>query len=203
MWSTIHGERRALAVDVDGLTEEQWSTPSMCDGWSVRDVLGHMTATAQMTPLKFFSELLASGFRFNDFTAKNVARQTRGKPADTLAAFRGELGSSSHPPGPSTTWLGETIVHAEDIRRPLGIRHDYPMEAVTRVADFYKNSNALLHSKNRIAGLTLQATDTSWSTGSGPEVKGPILSLVLAMTGRSAARQDLAEDGLETLQSRM
>ncbi|MBA2523656.1 MAG: maleylpyruvate isomerase N-terminal domain-containing protein, partial [Solirubrobacterales bacterium] len=38
MWDTIHAERRALAVDVDDLTDEQWSRPSLCDGWSVWEV---------------------------------------------------------------------------------------------------------------------------------------------------------------------
>jgi hypothetical protein len=98
--------------------------------------------------------------------------------------------------------LGEAIVHGEDIRRPLGISRAYPMEAVIRVADFFKKSNLLIGSKNRIAGVTLRATDTHWSTGSGPEVSGPMTSLLLAMTGRSAALADLSGDGLDTLRAR-
>ena len=50
--------------------------------------------------------------------------------------------------------------------------------------------------------LTLRATDADWSHGTGPEVKGPILSLVMAMTGRKAADDDLAGDGVATLRSR-
>jgi len=203
VWPTIHAERTALAADLDGLTDEQWSTPSLCSGWSVREVLGHMTATAKMTPGRFFTGLLSSGFRFNALSAKNVARETAGTPADTLAAFRGTLTSTTHPPGPLPTWLGETILHAEDIRRPLGIAHDYPIEALTRVADFYKGSNLLLHSKSRIAGLAMKATDANWSTGSGTEVTGPLLSLVLAMTGRKAALEDLSGEGLDTLRGRI
>ena len=67
--------------------------------------------------------------------------------------------SVKHPPGPADTWLGETIVHAEDIRRPLGIEHHYPADAVVGIADFFKGSNLLIGSKRRIAGLTLRATD--------------------------------------------
>ena len=70
------------------------------------------------------------------------------------------------------------------------------------VADFYKGSNLLIGSKNRIAGLTLRATDADWSHGTGPEVSGPIVSLVLAMTGRQAADGDLTGDGVATLRSR-
>ena len=100
------------------------------------------------------------------------------------------------------SWLGETIVHAEDIRRPLGIRHHYPLGAVIRIADFYKGSNMLIGTKRRIAGLTLRATDADWSYGTGPEVSGPMLSLLLAMTGRKDSLTDLSGDGITVLRER-
>ena len=71
-----------------------------------------------------------------------------------------------------------------------------------READFYKGSNLLIGSKKRIEGLTLSATDAEWSHGTGPEVAGPILSLVMAMTGRKEALDDLTGDGATTLRSR-
>jgi len=70
------------------------------------------------------------------------------------------------------------------------------------VADFYKGSNTLIGAKNRIAGVALRATDTDWSHGSGPEVSGPLLSLVMAMTGRKVALDDLEGPGLEVLRAR-
>jgi hypothetical protein len=94
------------------------------------------------------------------------------------------------------------IVHAEDIRRPLGIKHSYPTDAMVAVADFYQGSNMLIGSKRRISSLALLATDAEWSYGTGPEVAGPIMSLVLAMTGRTAALDDLTEDGVAMLRTR-
>jgi hypothetical protein len=38
--------------------------------------------------------------------------------------------------------------------------------------------------------------------GSGPEVSGPMVSLTLAMTGRTVALDDLSGNGLATLRSR-
>jgi uncharacterized protein (TIGR03083 family) len=98
--------------------------------------------------------------------------------------------------------LGETVIHSEDIRRALGIRHDYPMDALVQVADFFKGSNLIIGTKNRIAGLTLQATDTEWSHGTGPEVSAPMLSLVMAMTGRKVGDDELTGDGATTLRER-
>ena len=93
-------------------------------------------------------------------------------------------------------------MHAEDIRRPLGIQHSYPTEAVRQVLDYYKGSNTLIGTKNRIAGLTLEATDADWSHGSGPTVRGPLLPLLMAVTGRAAALDDLTGEGVALLRSR-
>ena len=201
-WPLIHAEREALAADLDTLTGEQWATRSLCAEWSVRDVLGHMTATAKMTPPAFFAGLAGAGFRFNAMNDKNIAREATPKPSDGLAEFRRHLKDTTHPPGPVEAMLGEAVIHSADIRRPLGMSREYPVEALTRVADFFKGSNLLIGAKRRIAGLALRATDTDWSTGSGPEVTGPHLSLVLAMTGRSAALADLSGEGLATLRAR-
>ena len=202
-WPTIHTERAALADDLAGLTDDQWETPSLCAPWTVRQVLAHMTVTATMTPPRFFLKLASSGFRFHRMTAREVAAESSGTPTQGLAEFRAHINDSTSPPGPVDSWLGETIVHAEDIRRPLGITHEYPVEAVLRVADFYKKSNILIGAKSRIDGLTLRATDADWSTGAGPEVSGPLLSLLLAMTGRRAVLDELSGEGLSQLSSRM
>ncbi|HVB14523.1 MAG TPA: maleylpyruvate isomerase family mycothiol-dependent enzyme [Candidatus Dormibacteraeota bacterium] len=203
LWSQIHAERRALAADLESLDDQGWATPSLCQLWSVRDVLGHLVAAAKMTPPKFIIGLAGAGFRFNAMTAKDVARETAGPVGDTLIHFRSLITATSHPPGPVTAMLGEAVLHGEDIRRPLGIHREYPVETLTGVANFFKGSNLLLGSKRRIAGLTLQATDVDWSWGVGPEVRGPLSALLLAMTGRPAGLDDLAGAGLATLKPRM
>jgi hypothetical protein len=98
--------------------------------------------------------------------------------------------------------LGEIVVHGEDIRRPLGLTHSSPESALLAVADTWKNSNLLIGAKRRISGLRLRATDTEWTHGDGPEVLGPLQSLVLAMTGRKGSHIDLGGEGLGVLSSR-
>lgn len=202
MWTTIAAERGALADDLATLSDDQWQTPSLSSDWTVQQALAHMTATAQKTPVGFVKDLLTSGFKFSAMQAKDIAAAMGASPAETLANFRAIQHSTDAPPGPATSWLGEAIVHAEDIRRPLGIAHDYPVDALVQVADFYKNSNMLIGTKKRIAGLTLKATDTDWTHGTGPVVEGPMLSLLMAMTGRRAALADLTGPGVEQLTQR-
>jgi uncharacterized protein (TIGR03083 family) len=202
-WPFIHAERKALMADLDGLTEAQWDSPSMCEGWSVRDVVAHMTAAAKITAPKFLGSLIASGFSFEGVQAKGIAAERGTSGADALKRFGDVLTSTKKPPGPIETPLGETIVHTTDIRRPLGIAHDFPSEWVTRVAGFYRGSNLIIGGKKRAAGFTFRATDADWTAGSGPEVAGPALSIVLAITGRKPALDDLSGAGLDTLRSRM
>jgi len=202
IWPVIHAERNALASDLRSLEEAQWSTPSLCTDWTVRDVLAHMTATAKMSPLAFFVKLAGSGLSLTKLQGKDIATEKGGSSADTLTGFDAIVASTGHPPGPADTMLGETIVHSEDIRRPLGLRHAYPLEAVVRAANFYKGSNLIVGTKRRISGLTLRATDTEWSTGTGPEVSGPIVTLLMAMTGRKVAAGELSGEGVETLAAR-
>ena len=202
IWPVVHTERKSLASDMTGLPSERWSAQSLCTGWTVRDVLAHMTATAKVTPANFFPKLIGSGLNFGRMQSKDIAAESGDSPADTLVAFESVLTSTRRPPGPPASMLGETIVHSEDIRRPLGIQHDYPIEAVVQVADFYKGSNLIIGTKRRINGQRMRATDADWSYGDGPEVSGPMLSLLVAMTGRKAVLDDLSGEGVETLRSR-
>jgi len=202
VWPAIRLERGALATDLSTLDAGAWDTPSLCEGWTVRDVLAHMTATAKVSAASFFPKLIGSGFSLSKMQQKDIAVERGTTAADTLNRFKAIVGSTTHPPGPTDTWLGETIVHAEDIRRALGVRHDYATDAAVRVADFYKGSNLVIGAKKRVEGVTLRATDTSWTHGTGPEVAGPIVSLVMAMAGRKAALADLTGDGVSVLASR-
>jgi uncharacterized protein (TIGR03083 family) len=202
IWPTIHAERKALADDLASLTQEQWQSPSLCTGWSVLQVLAHQLATAKMTPGAFLGRLAKAGFSFNSFAEKAIADESQGGPQDVLARYRGVQAATTSPPGPKLSWLGETLVHSEDIRRPLGISHSYPTDAVIQVIDFYAGSNALIGGKKRVTGVTLKATDADFSRGAGPVVEGPAMSLLLATTGRKAALDDLTGPGVDVLRAR-
>jgi uncharacterized protein (TIGR03083 family) len=202
-WQMIEAERAGLVDALAALPDAAWAEPSLCPGWSVRDVVGHMTATASLTPPRFMVALLASGFQFNAMSAKAIKETTAGRSnAELLELFRSRVRARTAPPGPTVSWLGETIVHGEDIFRALGGYRDHPIDRVLAVADFYKGSNLLIGAKRRIGGLTLAATDADWRHGEGPLVSGPAIALVLAMTGRKAALGDLTGDGVAALRDR-
>jgi uncharacterized protein (TIGR03083 family) len=202
VWPVIHAERKALAAQLGGINEGAWEARSLCSDWSVRDVLAHMTATSKISGVSFFPKLIGSGFSLKKMQAKDIARDRGSSGPEALERFTAELDSTGRPPGPVETMLGEVLVHSEDIRRPLGLPHTYQPEAVMQAADFYKGSNLILGTKSRIAGLRLRATDGDWSHGAGPPVEGPMLSLLMAMTGRQAVLDDLTGEGVAVLRSR-
>jgi uncharacterized protein (TIGR03083 family) len=202
IWTTIAAERGALADDLANLTSPQWDTRSLCPDWTVRDVVAHLSATASMNPGKFFLGMVKAGFNFDKFANAQIAKHRGPAPEATLNEFRGLRESTSAPPGPKVSWLGEVVIHGADVRRPLGISHAYAPGAVRQVIDFYKGSSLLIGAKKRIDGLTLQATDDDWQHGQGDPVEGPLLSLLLAMTGRGAAGDELTGPGVPTLRSR-
>ena len=202
-WTCIHSEREALLADLDKLTPEQWATPSLCPGWTVHQVLGHVVALTTQTPISFAGKFLASGFRFDTMVARDVARHSGGTPEETMAVLRAHVEDTTAPPGPVDSWVGEIVVHGADIRRPLGLGHAPPTSTSVQAAEFYSTSNLLIGAKKRIQGLRLVVTDVDWNTGTGPEVRGEILPLVVAMTGRVDALRNLSGPGVQTLQRRM
>ncbi|KEG38143.1 maleylpyruvate isomerase family mycothiol-dependent enzyme [Streptomyces griseorubens] len=202
VWSMIRAERAALADDLAGLTAGQWATPSLCDGLTVREVLAHLTAGASLNTVRWFAGVVRCRFDFDRQVAMRLAEQLGSGPADTLDRFRRVVPSTTRPPLPALAMLGETVVHGEDIRRPLGIRRDYPVETVTAVAEYYRGTDLVVVAKGRIGGLKLVADDGPFSTGDGALASGRTVDLVMAMTGRAACCDELDGDGVGILRGR-
>lgn len=202
IWTHIHAERATMADTLADLTERQWNAASWCDGWTVRETVGHILAAAEQTPLNFYKELAQARFRFNAFTDRGAKRFGTIAPDEIVQRLRDRTATTNHPPAPVMAMLGEIIVHGADIRRPLGLHHRPSDAALVAVADNYRKTNLLIGSKRRIAGLRLEATDCEWSTGNGPKVVGPLLSMILAMSGRRLACDDLEGDGAGILVQR-
>lgn len=201
-WPLIHAERAALAADLADLTERQWATRSLCERFTVREVLAHLTAGASLDPVRWLAGVIRCRFDFDQQVAMRLAEQLGTTPAETLARFGRVVTSRTKPPLPAMAMLGETLVHGEDIRRPLGIRRDHPIATLTRVAEYYRASDMVVLAKGRIGGIRLVATDGPFTTGVGPVVAGPTVALMMAMTGRTGYWAELAGEGVTTLRDR-
>jgi hypothetical protein len=95
---------------------------------------------------------------------------------------------------------GEEVVHGEDIRRPLGLTRAYPQAAVVRSLQLQARTPASFGgAKELTARVRLTATDADLSIGDRPEVSGTALALLLAISGRRVALDDLSGPGAATL----
>lgn len=200
VWDLVAAERRALVDDLAGLTDEQWETASLCGGWTVHDVAAHLVDNAKTTRVGIILAMVRARFDFDRQNDTGVAREKGSTPVETLDRLRAVTDRRTTPPAPLDSRLVEEVAHGEDIRRPLGIVRDFPQEAVERaLAHQLKTSVGLGGGKQHAAALRLVATDAGTSYGDGAEVRGPLVSLLLAVSGRAEALDDLTGPGLGQL----
>ena len=200
VWSMVHAERAALIDDLEQLDDGQWGEPSLCDGWTVHDVVAHLVDTARTTRLGFVVGLVRARFDFHRQNARGVERERGASPLETLERLRRVASRRSTPPAPLDSRLVEEVVHGEDIRRPLGLTRRYPQEAVIRALRLQARTPASFGgAKELMARIQLTVADADLSIGDGPEVTGTALSLLLAVSGRRVALDELDGPGVPRL----
>ncbi len=200
VWPMVHAERAALIADLEDVDAARWEEASLCGGWTVHDVVAHLVDTAQTTRLGFVVGLARARFDFDRQNARGVERHLGASPQETLGQLREVVSRRSTPPAPLDSRLVEEVVHGEDIRRPLGLTRSYPREAVVRSLRLQARTPASFGgAKELVAGVRLTAADADVSIGDGPEVSASTLSLLLAITGRRVALDDLDGPGVAAL----
>jgi uncharacterized protein (TIGR03083 family) len=201
-WKLIEIERTRLADTLGGLTAQEWQQPSLAAGWDNHLTLAHIVGSAQVNFRKAIFGLVSHGFNFSKMTA-DFNQQTAKASSPALVAKLRELSTArDRPPGPVAAQLLEVVVHGEDIVFPLGRKVEHDDAALIAAAEYAKKEQTFVGVRKRIAGLHARATDFDWSTGTGPEVSGPMVPLLLAICGRKAALDELSGDGVEILRGR-
>ncbi|NKE59369.1 maleylpyruvate isomerase family mycothiol-dependent enzyme [Lentzea sp. PSKA42] len=187
IWQTIDSERAATADLLAGLSDVEWTYPSLCDGWTVREVAAHLSLAHRISVGKALVAFVKARGSFNrmvDQTARDEARRPAG---ELVAELRGAVGFHRLAPGQKLKdALMDIMVHSQDIALPLGIERHMPVDAAVVAADHLWQMGWPFHARRRLAGHRLVATDADWSAGEGSEVSGPIEALVMVLAGRTA-----------------
>ncbi|CAN00341.1 maleylpyruvate isomerase family mycothiol-dependent enzyme [Clavibacter michiganensis] len=204
IWTAVHDERRSLSADLSTIPAEGWAVGSLCAGWDVHDVVAHLIDSAATTRWGFARRMVAARFDFDRDNAVGVERERRMSPAKTLAEFDRVAPWTRTPPAALASRLVEAVVHAEDVRRPLGVRRDYPLgHVLPALTHQLRTSGAMGGGRDRAAGLRLIADDADLSWGGGPEVHGSALALLMAVSGRPVAPGELSGPGARDLAQRV
>jgi uncharacterized protein (TIGR03083 family) len=203
LWALVHAERTALAEDLSGLNVEQWRHRTLCGQWNVEEVVAHLTAAASLNRWRWVRSMLGARSRVDVHNQRRMVEHRGSTPAETLDRFRAIINSTTAPSGHTPAYLGEAVVHAQDIRLPLGLPRTPDVDALTPVADFFARRNFAVASRTTVAGLQLRADDGPFATNTGPLVTGSTLALVMSMAGRVPYVDQLDGPGVPTLRSRV
>ncbi|MGA9858672.1 MAG: maleylpyruvate isomerase family mycothiol-dependent enzyme [Solirubrobacteraceae bacterium] len=199
-WAETDRQRLDLADLLEGLSVQQWSLPSLCAGWRIRDVAAHL-ALAHTGPQRAAIDLVRAGGRFQTMIYDAARRHAALPPAELSAEIRAMAGSRRRAPGISYLEpLLDVLVHGQDIAVPLGRLRPMPTDAAaavaTRVWTMPWPLATTFRARRRLREVSLEATDIEWSVGVGAPVRGPIRALLMLLTGRTAAMNELTGPGL-------
>jgi len=196
-----YDERADLAAFLETLTPQEWHAQSLCDGWTVKDVVAHMVSYEELTPFGLMKRFAKGRFvHANDVGVKEFSPMSSQELMEFLSRHR-------HPQGLTAGFGGmiafvDGTIHHQDIRRVLGHPRTLPIERLERILPLVPG-NPRLRAGRRIKGLRLTATDVTWQHGSGPEVSGTGEALLMAMAGRRQAVDELTGPGQPTIAERI
>lgn len=196
-------ERSEFAAFLATLSPEQWNAPSLCTGWRVRDVVAHVISYDELSMREVLRRSVRNRLDLDRVNADVLADLADCSPDELLALLEAHV----NPRGLAAAFGGlvalvDGLIHQQDIRRPLGLPREIPpvrLQQTLRMALLAPPTGAFW----RTRGLRLAPTDLDWATGRGPEVRGPGESILMAMSGRPDALDELSGPGVSTLAKRV
>ena len=198
----VRHARCELSDRIESLAPEQWESNSWCQGWRVRDVLGHLVHMAEAATASMLSSLSRNLAR-PDRALDREARRLGDRPVPELASrLRAAAeGRGFHVIGsPAFAGLGDVLVHGADMLRPLSQEFDASPLMVVPILNVYSGlfGRMAFHAAPA-RGLRLAATDVEWARGKGVEISGRAIDLMLLLANRLQVKPWLAGPGVTGL----
>ena len=179
-WNVLAKARTDFADLLDGLTDEQLATQSLCEEWSVLDVGGHLVSLVELSPLQLTAGVAKNRGNADAFLATK-AKDFSSSGAGTMAQILRAKAAKPLRPFSEAGMVVDTAVHTLDVTRPLGMEGALDPQVLLVALD---HSTSLLAKKLKDGTPRLEATDIEWTQGEGPAVSGTSEALLLALNGR-------------------
>jgi uncharacterized protein (TIGR03083 family) len=194
-------ERLTTVRHLRSLDAADWARPSLCAGWSAREVLAHLVTPFEVSlprmGLSMLRHLGPAGAM--DAWARHLAARP---VVDLLDVLEAHAGSTFRPPGlPLAAPLTDVLVHTVDVRWALevspGVDHVDSAHVLPSL-EFLTTPKAVgvFLPRGRLDGVRLVADDAAFDHGSGDVVTGPALALAAGACGRAPAYDLLDGPGL-------
>lgn len=202
VWGWVAEERLDLADALDDLDPAAWDAASLCAGWRVRDVVGHLVWLAEGTRRSIITDGARQLRPLNTAVARIARRHGGIDSAELVARLRDAAGGRFvAPPMPPAAALGEVLTHRIDALRPVGGTQRPADERTRAAADVYRRIGFAFGVRRATRKVRFLATDAGWEIGpkNGPEASGPGDAVLLALAGRREGRMDLSGPGARLL----
>ena len=209
-WQAIDAQRLRVAGVLEQLSDDDWRQPSLCAGWTVRDVAAHLTM--QQVGLRQLSAELVKARRdviksrgsMNRLIHDAAITRSALPTEQLIAEIRGMVGSRRHNVGVTyRETLLDILVHSQDIAMPLDRPLEVPPDAAALAASRAWSRGWPFYPRKRMRGFRLVATDVQWAAGDGAPVNGPMAAILLLITGRLVVLPLLSGDGAVALGARL
>lgn len=191
-----------------GFTAPQWAAPSLCECWTIHQLLAHLVIGYSAGPGEFITEIVRRRGSFDDTnTALACTLATTRQPGDLLDDMERRR---VRPRGlgrvfPKRLLLGDHVTHELDMLYALGRIPDVAAGTLIAVLNTQVSvPNPFVPAYRNSRGLRLIATDADWMHGrpDNPVVRGPAAALVSVLGSRSAALPLLTGPGVQILRGR-
>lgn len=206
LWTVVEDQRRRIASFLDQLHAQEWEQPSLCDGWTIKQVAAHLAVVPQAPSLSQMVAMIVrargSLDQVNHDIACDFARLRT--PAQLVATLRDQASDRDLPRVTSVRNLAmDIVVHGQDMAVPLHRSLPVPHDAAVYALERAWGMGWPFHARKRLNGYRIAATDASWTAGDGPQISGTTVALLLLATGRTAsALPMLTGPGVALLESR-
>jgi len=183
----------AVADLLDTLTPEQWETQSLCAGWRVRDVAGHLVwrlGSSKRQLVTSAGRAYLGHFVRPARAIDAVSRAAAQAPPEQLVARLREIAAARAAVGPGgIADLTEAVVHGLDVARALGLTLPIHPTAGGAVA-LRRSLIAPTEIKAVLRIRRLEATDAEWSVGHGEPLRSTAAALLVFLFGRGPLPAD-------------
>jgi uncharacterized protein (TIGR03083 family) len=183
--SLVGPQFRALADALEGQQPTVGDLASLCDGWTVRNVIAHLTMAARYDGPAFQAELAAVAYDFQTLS-DTIALRDGELPLDVLLdSLRSPTMAQWAPPGGGAAGaLSHVVIHGLDVTSAIGLPRTASDEATRIVLDGFTSGGVHERFGTKIEGRRFTATDLDWTYGDGRLIEAEAADLVLAMAGR-------------------
>jgi uncharacterized protein (TIGR03083 family) len=169
----------------------------------VREVVAHLLSYDELGTRGLITRFAKARLLPDRANAVGVADYSNYEPESLLALLNTNLSPRGLPAAfGARIALVDGLIHHQDIRRPLGMARIIPPERLRAALPFALIAPPI-GAFRRVRGLRLVAIDLDWTSGRGPEVRGPGEALLMGVAGRHIAAAELSGPGQPILVRRL